>query len=179
MARWRSARQMLEGAHVVEAVGQLDEDHAHVADHGEEHLADVLGLAVFAIRELDFVDFCDAFDDVRDLLAEFRDDVFGGDGGIFDGVVEEAGGDGGGVELHLREDDGDLERMQDVGLAGGAELSVVVLKAELPGLADDVDVVGGAVGADGVHEAAELLPEQVGSPLNLERGGLDTRHDPL
>ena len=62
--------QMLEGAHVVEPVGQLDQDHADVGDHGEQHLAHVLGLAVFAIGELDFVDFGDALDDVGDLVAE-------------------------------------------------------------------------------------------------------------
>jgi hypothetical protein len=172
-------REVLEGAHVVQAVGELDEDDADIADHSEEHLADVLGLAVFAIGELDFVDFGDALDDVGDLLAEFGDDVFGGDGGVFDGVVEEAGGDGGGVELHLGEDEGDLQRMEDVGLAGGAELAVMVLEAELPGLADDVGVVGGTIGVDGVQEPAKLLPEQVRDPLNGERGGLNTRHDPL
>jgi hypothetical protein len=131
------------------------------------------------LGELDFVDFGDALDDVGDLLAEFGDDVFGGDRGVFDGVVEEAGGDGGGVELHLGEDEGDLQRMEDVGLAGGAELAVMVLEAELPGLADDVGVVGGTIGVDGVQEPAKLLPEQVRDPLNGERGGLNTRHDPL
>ena len=39
-------------------------------DHGQQHLADVLRLAVFAVGELDFVDLGDALDDVRDLLAE-------------------------------------------------------------------------------------------------------------
>jgi len=35
-----------------------------------------------------------------------------------------------GVELHLGEDEGDLQRMEDVGLAGGAELAVMVLRGE-------------------------------------------------
>jgi len=56
------------------------------------------------------------------------------------------------------EDEGDLQRMEDVGLAGGAELTVMVLEAELPGLADDVGVVGGTIGVDGVQEPAKLLP---------------------
>ena len=64
--------QVLQRAHVVQAVGQLDEDHAHVRHHGQQHLADVLGLAVFAVGELDLVDLGDAFDDVRHLLAESR-----------------------------------------------------------------------------------------------------------
>ena len=163
----------------MQAVGELDEDDAHVADHGEEHLADVLSLAVFAIGKLDFVDLGDAFDDMGNLLAEFLNDVFGGDGRVFDRIVEEAGGDGGRVELHLGEDEGDLQRVEDVGFAGGAELPVVMLEAELPGMADDVEIVGGAIGVDGVEQPAKLLPEQVRDPLYGERGGLDNRHDPL
>ena len=62
--------KVLERAHVVQAVGELDDDDADVGDHGEQHLADVLGLMVFAIGELDLVEFGDAFDDVCDLFAE-------------------------------------------------------------------------------------------------------------
>ena len=36
--------QIAEGAHVVQPVGQLDEDHPDVLRHGDDHLADVLGL---------------------------------------------------------------------------------------------------------------------------------------
>ena len=80
--------QVLERAHVVEAVGELDDDDAHVGDHGEQHLADVLGLVVLAVGELDFVELGDAFDDVGDLLAEAAGNVGGGDVGVFDGVVQ-------------------------------------------------------------------------------------------
>ena len=62
--------KVLQGAHVVQPVGQLDEDDAHVAHHRQQHLAHVFGLTVFAVRELDLVDLGDAFDDVRHLLAE-------------------------------------------------------------------------------------------------------------
>ena len=147
--------EVLEGAHVVQAVSELDEDDAHVRDHGEQHLADVLRLAVFAVGELDLVDLGDALDDVGDLFAECCRDFFAGDGGVFDGVVEQTGGDGSGVKLHLGEDFGDLERMDDVGLAGGAHLSVVVVDAELPGLFDGREIFAGPVGADGLEEILE------------------------
>src|SRR6201996_3062515 len=68
--------QVLQGAHVVQTVGQLDEHYAHIAHHGEQHLAYILGLAVFAVRKLDLVNFGDTLDDVRHLLAkELRDIV--------------------------------------------------------------------------------------------------------
>ena len=140
--------QVLERAHVVQAVGELDDDDADVGDHGEQHLADVLGLVVFAVGELDFVELGDAFDDVRDLLAEALFDLVGGDVGVFDGVVQQAGGDGGGVHLEFGEDQGDFERMDDVRFARGALLAFVLLEGERPGLADDLEVVGGAIGFD-------------------------------
>ena len=43
-ARLLLRRQEPEGAHVVEPVGELDDHHPHVLGHGQEHLADVLGL---------------------------------------------------------------------------------------------------------------------------------------
>ena len=153
--------EVLEGAHVVEAVGELDDDDADVGDHGEEHLAYVLGLLVFAIGELDVVEFGDAFDDVGDLFAEAFFDLVGGDVGVFDGVVEQAGGDGGGVHLELGENEGDFERMDDVGFTGGALLAFVLLQAELPGLADDVEVVAGAVVMDFFEEPREFGVEFV------------------
>ena len=91
-------------------------------DHGQQHLADVFRLAVFAVGELDLVELGDALDDVRDLLAELFGDVFGGDVGVFHRVVQQAGRDRGRVHLQLGQHLGDFERMDDVRLAGGPQL---------------------------------------------------------
>ena len=139
----------------MEAVGELDDDDADIGDHGEEHLADVLGLVIFAVGELDLVELGDAFDDVGDLLAEALLDFGGGDVGVFDGVVEQAGGDGGGVHLQLGEDEGDFEGMNDVGFARGALLAGVVAGGELPGLFDAGKVVFGACLANRREKAFE------------------------
>ncbi len=40
--------EVLERAHVVQAVGELDEHDAHVVHHRQQHLADVLGLLLLA-----------------------------------------------------------------------------------------------------------------------------------
>ncbi len=149
--------QRAERAHVVQAVGHLDEHDADVRDHGQQHLADVFGLVVFLVGELDLVELGDAFDDVRDLLAEAPGDLGRGHVGVFDRVVQQAGGDGGGVHLHLGEDLADFQRMNDVRLARRALLALVLLHAELPGVAHDVEVVRGAVGVQGAEEVLELL----------------------
>ncbi len=149
--------QVLEGAHVVEAVGQLDEHDAHVGHHGQQHLAHVFGLAVFAVGELDLVDLGDALDDVRHLVAESGVDFLAGGGRVFDRIVEQAGGDGRGVELHLGQDFRHFEGVDDVGLAGGAHLAGMVLDAELPGFANEGNVFAGAVGLNLAQEAFETL----------------------
>ena len=64
------APEVLERAHVVQAVGELDQDDPHVVGHRDDHLPVVLGLRVLAALELDPRQLGDAFDEVRDLVAE-------------------------------------------------------------------------------------------------------------
>ena len=62
--------QRLDRAHVVQAVGELDQHDAHVLRHRHDHLAIVLGLGLLAAREVDLGELCDALDQQRDLVAE-------------------------------------------------------------------------------------------------------------
>jgi hypothetical protein len=165
--------EMLESAHIVQTVGELDEDDANVVDHGEHHLAQVLGLRFFSRGEINLADFGHAFDDVGDLLAEFLADFDGGDGGVFDGIVQKAGGYGNGVHFHVGENVADFEGMHEVGLAGGAGLSGVVLLREFVGFLYEVEIVVGTVLAELFHELAEAGDgKYVGCDLLAQR-----RHD--
>ena len=78
--------------------------------HGQQHLAHVFGLAVFAVGELDLVDLGHALDDVRHLVAESVRDLLAGGRGVFHGIVQQAGRDGGRVQLHLGQHLGHFER---------------------------------------------------------------------
>ena len=49
--------------------------------------------------------------------------------------------------------------MDDVGLAGGAHLAVVVLDTEIPGFADEADVIAGAIGLDVAQKSFETLAD--------------------
>ncbi len=62
--------EVLERAHVVQAIGELDQDDPDVVDHGQDHLAEVLGLGLLLARELELRDLGHALDDVRDVRAE-------------------------------------------------------------------------------------------------------------
>ena len=153
---------------------KLDENHAHVGDHGQQHLANVFCLVLFAIGELDFVELGDAVNDVRDLLTEALADLVGGYVGVFHRVVQEAGGDGGGIHLQLGEHLGDLERVHDVRLARSALLRRVLLDAELPGRADQVEIVMRTVRGDDFQYVLEVAVERgvAGVGLGrLQRGG--------
>ena len=68
--------QVAQGAHVVEAVGELDQDDADVFGHGHDHLAVVFGLLLFGGGEADLGQLGDAVDQHRDHVAELGADHF-------------------------------------------------------------------------------------------------------
>ena len=148
-------RQMLQSAHVMQAVGQFDEHHADVIHHGQHHLAQVFGLLFFAGGEIDGADLGDALDDVGDLLAELLADIDDGHRGIFHGVMQQAGGDGDRVHLHLGQNQRHFQGMDQVGLTGGAALPGMMFLGKLVGFADQFEIVVGPVGPHSAHEFAE------------------------
>ena len=117
--------QVVERPHVVEAVGELDEDDADVIHHGEEHLAEILGLTLLTRREGNGADLRHAFHNVRDLGAKELGDALRGSDGVLHDVVEQAGRHGHDVQLHVGERIGNLERMNQVRLARVAHLPFV------------------------------------------------------
>ena len=158
--------KMLQGAHVVQTVGQLDEHHANVINHGQHHLAQVFRLLFLAGGEIDFADFGDALDDAGHLVAEFFADVDDGDRGVFDRIVQQPGGDTDRVHLHFRQHAGNFQGVNQVGLAGGASLSGVIFLGILVRLADDFQGVVGPVGLQLLHQVTETRDgEDVGCDL--------------
>ena len=133
-------RHRVQRAHVVQPVGELDQDDADVLRHREQHLAEALGLRVLARVELDLVELGDAVDHVGDRLAERRLDLRLGDRGVLHHVVEEGGGEPLRVQAPLRQDARDRERMRDVGLAGLAELAAMGRVREFERALDERDV---------------------------------------
>ena len=124
----------LEGtqrAHVVEPVGELDEDDADVVGHRQEHLPDVLGLLLLVAVGAELRQLGDAVDEVRDLGAEPLLDVGEAVLGVLGDVVEERGRDRDGVDAELREDLRRGDRMRDVRLARCADLRAVRLDGEV------------------------------------------------
>ena len=82
-------RQRVQRAHVVEAVGQLDQDHPDVGGHRDHHLAVVLGLLLVAALEGDAGELRDAVDELGDVVAEALAHVVERRGRVLDRVVQQ------------------------------------------------------------------------------------------
>ena len=114
--------EVMERAHVVEPVGELDQQDADVVRHGEQELAQILGRALaFALR-LDLGELGDAVDEAGDVLAEQFPDLGRRRQRVLDRVVEDRGDDRLVVEPQIGEDAGDLDRVAVIGIARGAGL---------------------------------------------------------
>ena len=134
------SRQMVERAHVVQPIGELDQHDADVVRHRDDHLAEILGLLFLAALERDLRDLGHAIDQLRDLGPE-RSLHFGQRRlRIFDHVVQQAGDDRRHVQLELRDDHRDVERMRDVGLARLAFLIDMHPRRVVVRAADKADV---------------------------------------
>lgn len=158
-----------EGAHVVQPVGEFDRHHPDVVAGGDEHLAEGLGLGRGAV--VDLLDLGDAVDEVGDLVAELPAHLIERHLGVLDGVVEEGGGQSGGLRAEFGEDEGHRERMGDVRLAALAELAAV------RGLGEDVrpaqhrEVGLGMVGAVRLGHMADGVRQSVTG--RRSRGGAE------
>jgi hypothetical protein len=156
-------------AHVVQAVGQLDEDDPDVRGHRHHHLPVVLGLRLVARLERDAGELGDAVDQAGDLLAELGLHLLQRGGGVLDRVVQQGGAQRLRVQPHARADLGDADGVGDEVLAGAPPLVGMVLAGEDERLQDPlaVDVDRALVGVL-LHDG-----EEVGQQLLLGRGELD------
>ena len=133
-------RLVLDRPHVVEAVGELDQDDADVLRHRHDHLAVVLRLGLLAALEADPGQLRDAFDELRDLGAELRLDLLQVRARVLDDVVQERRRDRLLVQVQLRADAGDAQRVVDELLAGPACLALVGSLGEVERAAKEVSV---------------------------------------
>ena len=115
----------LQRAHVVQPVGQFDQDDADVLGHGQDHFADILRLGLFLGFKRNKADLGHAVHNVGHFLAEKAFKLIHRGLGVLHGIVQEPGGDAGGVKTHVGQDVGGFQRMGQIGFAG---------KPHLPGM---------------------------------------------
>ena len=115
-------RDMMQRAHVVQAVGELDQQDAHIVGDGEQQLAQVFGLLGLLGHEVELLQLGQALDQDADFLAEQLVDLGTRRRRILDGVVQQRGRDRRVVELQIGQDRGDFQRMREIRIARGALL---------------------------------------------------------
>ena len=120
-------RHVVQRAHIVQPVGKLDEQHAHIFGNGKQQLAEIFGLRGFLRHEIELLDLRQTIDQRADILAEDLVDLFSRRLRILDRVVQHCGNDGRIVELQIGEDGGDFEWMREVRVARGALLAAMRL----------------------------------------------------
>ena len=145
----------LEGPHVVQAIGQLHQDHAEVRHHGQKHLAEGLGLLLFLRDEGVAGDLGDAVDQVGDLLTKELHELLLGRQGVLKNVVQQTDGDGGLIETHVGQDVGHIEGMHEIGLARAADLSTMLQSREDVGLLEKLFVEARLIALDLVEDVFE------------------------
>ena len=132
-------------AHVVAAIGQLDQDHPYVARHGQQHLAKRFGLVFFTGVELQFVEFGQTIHQLGHRRAKALDQLGFGDAAVFQRVVQQSGHQGLGVKLPF----GTLGRhgnwVGDVGFAAVAQLSQMGFVGKTVGQPHLLQIDGGQI----------------------------------
>src|SRR6185437_5328669 len=120
----------LERAHVVQAIGELDDDDARILGDRQQQLAIVLDLRVARRMRRQVLDLCEPVHDPRDFLAELQFDVGEGEAGVLDHIVDETRDDRRGIEVEPRQDLGDRDTVEYVILSRLPLLAAVRILAE-------------------------------------------------
>ena len=156
--------------HVVEAVGELDEQDAHVLRHRHEHLAHRGGLLRFLRVELQPVELGDAVDDRGQVGAEVGDEVVDRDRRVLDRVVEQRRTQGHVVEAEVGEDHRHPERVRDVGVARPPDLVLVRVAGDVERVLDQGRVRARVPRVERVEQRPQrrvdrrLVPARAGRP---------------
>ena len=137
---------VVDGLHVVQTVRQLHQQHADVVGHRQHQLAEILRVLGVVGLKLQARQLRHAIDQLPDLLAETLLDLVEGRVGVLDRVVQQAGDDGGGIELEPGQDLGDAERMREIGIAGRPRLRAMGLHGKNIGAVEQVLIRAWVVG---------------------------------
>ncbi len=138
-------RQKVQGAHVVQPVGQLHQHHAHIGDHGQQHLAHALHLPYFRRDQVEPADLGHSFHQTRRIGPESGRDFREGNPGILHHVMQKGGAECGRVQPQVCQDMSHFQRMREVRLARLAQLRLVLIGGEGEGPFEGSKVVPGTI----------------------------------
>ena len=152
-----------ERPHVMQAIGELNQEHTHVVGNRQQQLAQILGLLGLARDEFEPLQLGESLDQGADLGSEEAVDLGAGRLGVLDRVVQQRRDDGGVVELEVGQNGRHLERMGKIRVARGAGLRPVCLHRIDIGAVEQILVRIGVIGADPFHQV--VLPHHARTRL--------------
>ena len=111
----------------MQAVRQLDEQHADILGHGEQEFAQVLRRALVFRHGLDLGELGHAVDQPRHLGSEIGLDILDRGQRVFDRVMKQRGHDCFLIELQISHQTRHFDRMREIGVPARALLGAVFL----------------------------------------------------
>ncbi len=166
----------MQGAHVVQAVRQLDQQHPHIARNGQDELAKVLSLTCMLGLEFQPRKLGHALNKNGDLLAEHIRDVVPGGRGILDHIVQQGGDDRRCIQPIMRQDACHLDRMGKIGIARGPQLRAMHLHRIDIGLVQQGLVRRRVIGPDRLDQL-ELAHDRRAFGFGPEGRGRSIQHN--
>ena len=136
------ARHVAHSAHIMGTVGQLDEDDAHIARHGQQHFAKGLGLVFFTRGKAEFVQLGQSIDQFGHRRAKALYQFHLGHAAVFHGVVQERSHQGRRIEFPVSALGGHRYRVRNVRGAAAAQLAQMGLVGKTVGLAHLLHIRG-------------------------------------
>jgi len=88
----------------MQAISEFDQNDAHIARHGQQHLAKVFRLRILAGFEVDFFQLAQAIHKFGNGLTEFFRNLLGGYFSVFDDIMQQGCDDGLRIKVQGRED---------------------------------------------------------------------------
>ena len=119
-ARFR--RHVLKCAHIVQAIGELDQQYAHVVGNRQQQLAEVFRLLCFFGNQIEFFKLGQTLDQSADIMTEKAVDFGAGRLGVLNGVVQQRGGNRRVVKFEVGKNRRNLDRMRKIRIARSAPL---------------------------------------------------------
>ncbi len=126
----------MQGAHVVQAVSELNEKNANVICNREQKLAEVFSLFCFAGDQIQTLDLCQAIDQLADFLAKHAVDFCTSGVGVLNGVMKEGDCNCCVVKLQIREDCCNFEGVGNIWIPRGTSLGAMLLHSINIGLVE-------------------------------------------